>query len=59
MLTAEGTAFGAGRIAELYQELGGTVRWIGKPFADIYAAAIDFLGHPIYKHVCRSVTVSA
>lgn len=43
MLTANGTAFGAGRIAELYEELGGTVRWIGKPFPDIYAAALDFL----------------
>lgn len=52
MLTAEGTAFGAGRIAELYRELGGTVRWIGKPFADIYAAAIDFLGHPNPERVC-------
>ncbi|MBD8554863.1 TIGR01459 family HAD-type hydrolase [Rhizobium sp. CFBP 8762] len=46
MLTADGTSFGAGRIAELYEELGGTVRWIGKPFADIYAAAMEFLGHP-------------
>lgn len=52
MLTAEGTAFGAGRIAELYQELGGTVRWIGKPFADIYATAMDFLGHPDPERVC-------
>ncbi|MHC1549894.1 TIGR01459 family HAD-type hydrolase [Phyllobacterium sp. K27] len=52
MLTAEGTAFGAGRIADLYQELGGTVRWIGKPFADIYASALDFLGHPHPDRVC-------
>lgn len=52
MLTAEGTAFGAGRIAELYQELGGSVRWIGKPFADIYASALDFLGHPDSDRVC-------
>ncbi|OJF92371.1 TIGR01459 family HAD-type hydrolase [Pararhizobium antarcticum] len=43
MLTKDGTAFGAGRIAELYEELGGPVRWIGKPFPDIYAAARDFL----------------
>lgn len=43
MLTRTGEAFGAGRIAELYQALGGTVRWIGKPFPDIYAAALDFL----------------
>lgn len=52
MLTEKGTAFGAGRIAELYQELGGTVRWIGKPFADIYATALDFLGSPDPDRVC-------
>lgn len=52
MLTKEGTAFGAGRIAELYEELGGTVRWIGKPFADIYASALDFLGQPEPTRVC-------
>ncbi|OBZ92325.1 HAD family hydrolase [Pararhizobium polonicum] len=44
MLTRDGTAFGAGRIAELYEALGGPVRWIGKPFPDIYATALDFLG---------------
>ncbi len=52
MLTAEGTAFGAGRIAELYQELGGTVRWIGKPLSDIYVSALDFLGNPEPQRVC-------
>jgi HAD superfamily hydrolase (TIGR01459 family) len=46
MLTKTGNAFAAGRIAELYEELGGSVRWIGKPFADIYASALDFLGNP-------------
>jgi HAD superfamily hydrolase (TIGR01459 family) len=44
MLTRTGTAFGAGRIAELYEELGGTVRWIGKPFPDIYKEAQRALG---------------
>ena len=39
MLTAVGVAPGAGRIAEIYQELGGDVTWIGKPFADVYRAA--------------------
>ena len=39
MLTAAGVAPGAGRIAEIYQELGGDVTWIGKPFADVYQAA--------------------
>lgn len=52
MLTKTGNAFGAGRIAELYEELGGKVRWIGKPFADIYDFALDFLGRPDPSHVC-------
>ncbi len=39
MLTPGGLRFGAGRIAELYEELGGTVTWIGKPFPAIYDAA--------------------
>lgn len=46
MLTSVGPRFGAGRIAELYVELGGPVTWIGKPFAEIYAAALDKLGNP-------------
>lgn len=46
MLTLAGPRFGAGRIAELYTELGGAVTWIGKPFPEIYAAAIDLLGNP-------------
>ncbi len=52
MLTADGTAYGAGRIAELYEELGGTVRWIGKPFADIYAVAREFLGATPASRIC-------
>ncbi|WP_426232744.1 TIGR01459 family HAD-type hydrolase [Pararhizobium sp. DWP3-4] len=52
MLTKEGTAFGAGRIAELYEELGGTVRWIGKPFPDIYATAREFLGSIAPEKIC-------
>lgn len=43
MLTADGKAFGAGRIADLYEELGGAVTWIGKPFPDIYDQAKRFL----------------
>ncbi|HEV2502659.1 MAG TPA: TIGR01459 family HAD-type hydrolase [Mesorhizobium sp.] len=46
MLTSIGPRFGAGRIAELYVELGGPVTWIGKPFAEIYAAALKLLGNP-------------
>lgn len=33
-------SFGPGRIAEIYQELGGSVRWIGKPYREIYDHAI-------------------
>lgn len=46
MLTPVGPRFGAGRIAELYAELGGEVSWIGKPFPEIYTAALDMLGAP-------------
>jgi HAD superfamily hydrolase (TIGR01459 family) len=46
MLTAAGHRFGAGRIADLYAEMGGPVMWIGKPFAEIYAAALTMLGNP-------------
>ncbi|WEX76398.1 TIGR01459 family HAD-type hydrolase [Sinorhizobium numidicum] len=52
MLTKTGHAFGAGRIGELYEELGGSVRWIGKPFPDIYDFALDFLGRPDPSRVC-------
>lgn len=46
ILTHGGRRFGSGRIAELYAELGGAVTWIGKPFPEIYAAALDLLGSP-------------
>lgn len=46
MLTPAGPRFGAGRIAELYAGLGGPVIWIGKPFPEIYAAALEMLGRP-------------
>jgi HAD superfamily hydrolase (TIGR01459 family) len=41
MLTAVGNAPGAGRIAEIYEELGGVVTWVGKPFPEIYRAAAE------------------
>jgi HAD superfamily hydrolase (TIGR01459 family) len=44
MLVPGGTAFGPGRIARLYEELGGTVTWIGKPHPDIYRAAFAIIG---------------
>lgn len=46
MLVANGTSFGAGRIAELYQSLGGHVVWIGKPYGEIYHAALAEIGDP-------------
>lgn len=46
MLTPTGKAFGPGRIAELYQALGGTVTWIGKPYPEIYRFALDRLDRP-------------
>ena len=52
MLTRDGTSFGAGRIAELYQALGGTVRWIGKPFPDMYSAARELAGVPVGRICC-------
>ena len=44
MLTPTGPAFGAGRIAESYAELGGDVTWIGKPHPAIYADTFAALG---------------
>jgi HAD superfamily hydrolase (TIGR01459 family) len=46
MLSRAGPKFGAGRIAELYEELGGKVTWIGKPFPAIYEAALKAVGNP-------------
>lgn len=46
MLTASGPRFAAGRIAELYRQLGGRVRWIGKPFPQIYVEALALMGNP-------------
>ncbi len=39
MLTPSGPAFGAGRIALLYEQFGGAVTWVGKPYPEIYEAA--------------------
>ena len=44
MLTPQGKAFGAGRIAALYEELGGSVTYIGKPYLQIYQIAGQILG---------------
>lgn len=44
MLTPQGQRFGAGVIAQLYEELGGTVEWVGKPYPLIYRMAQAVLG---------------
>ncbi|WP_217571434.1 TIGR01459 family HAD-type hydrolase [Mesorhizobium sp. GbtcB19] len=46
MLTAAGPRFGAGEIADLYQQLGGSVTRIGKPYPAIYEAALALAGNP-------------
>lgn len=46
MLTPSGPAFGAGRIAELYEQLGGGVTWIGKPHRAIYDHTLRLLHDP-------------
>jgi HAD superfamily hydrolase (TIGR01459 family) len=43
VLADGGVAPAAGRIAELYAEMGGPVLWIGKPGAAIYEAAFAML----------------
>lgn len=45
------TAPGAGSIAKLYEELGGKVTWLGKPFPDIYEHALAASGHPDRRQV--------
>ena len=44
MLTPQGPAYGAGRIGDLYAELGGEVTWIGKPYRDIFDMVLADLG---------------
>lgn len=44
MLTPVGPRFGAGRIAAAYQEMGGPVTWIGKPYPEIYRHAAKLAG---------------
>jgi HAD superfamily hydrolase (TIGR01459 family) len=46
MLTSSGFQPAPGAIAAVYQELGGTVTWIGKPFPQIYRHALQLLGDP-------------
>lgn len=46
MLTEAGLKYGAGAIADLYEEMGGEVQRIGKPYPAIYEAAMRDLGNP-------------
>ncbi|MDX8439147.1 TIGR01459 family HAD-type hydrolase [Mesorhizobium australafricanum] len=46
MLTAVGPRFGAGEIADLYEQLGGSVTRIGKPYPAVYEAALTLAGNP-------------
>ncbi|MEI9986707.1 MAG: TIGR01459 family HAD-type hydrolase [Aliidongia sp.] len=34
----------AGQLAKIYEDLGGAVRWHGKPHGSVYAACLDLLG---------------
>lgn len=46
MLTPQGLMPAPGAIAALYEEMGGTVTWIGKPYPEIYRAAAKLIGSP-------------
>lgn len=46
MLTAVGPRFGAGGLADLYESLGGNVTRIGKPYPQIFKAALALAGDP-------------
>ncbi len=53
MLIPGGRSFGAGRIAQLYEELGGPVELIGKPYPLIYTVAARLLpGIPAGRVLC-------
>jgi HAD superfamily hydrolase (TIGR01459 family) len=45
-LAAERTVSGAGAIARAYEEMGGSVRWIGKPHREIYDHALAIWANP-------------
>ena len=47
MLTSDGLQPAPGAIAALYESLGGTVTWVGKPYRDIYAHALRTAGDPL------------
>ncbi len=46
MLTAQGLQPAPGAIAAIYEDMGGAVTWIGKPYRGIYDAALKLLKNP-------------
>lgn len=46
MITPQGLFPAPGAIAALYEEMGGTVTWIGKPYPTIYREAARLIGNP-------------
>jgi len=46
MLTRNGLQPAPGAIAALYEEMGGKIDWIGKPYPHIYRAALALIGTP-------------
>jgi HAD superfamily hydrolase (TIGR01459 family) len=46
MLTPQGLMPAPGAIAALYEEMGGHVTWIGKPYPGIYREAARLIGNP-------------
>lgn len=46
MLTPQGLMPAPGAIAALYEEMGGKVTWIGKPYPAIYRQAAQLIGNP-------------
>jgi HAD superfamily hydrolase (TIGR01459 family) len=46
MLTPQGLQPAPGAIAALYEQMGGKVTWIGKPYPEIYRRAAELAGNP-------------
>ena len=46
MLTPQGLLPAPGAIASLYEEMGGQVTWVGKPYAGIYRHAAELIDNP-------------
>jgi HAD superfamily hydrolase (TIGR01459 family) len=46
MITSGGLQPAPGAIASIYEEMGGKVTWVGKPYPEIYRFALSKLGNP-------------